>query len=251
MEKRAKIELVVVGQNGNGMWSAFRSDDLTVEGTSEKFQYDQNTMGTRNAVMHKIADFTRALAANGYKGILSVSTIGTVAIKAYQYFKLAAKPDFDVSQLNYNSPKATEEQAKANDEANADLAGAIKFAQANGMMVAFGSTMSASHLELNIPKGVEVNAGDKLTFVNGATEDGITVRGWKNFNRTDEPVIAITQRDGSKTVGLRHPSMNRAEHKKLLNTIVSCWKECPAVAKDATKEKGSFDGLVGKTEEAA
>jgi hypothetical protein len=82
--------------------------------------------------------------------------------------------------------------------------------------------------ELIVPEGVTLQEGQELNFVNGKTEDGITVRGWgETFNRTKMLVE-------SRTVGNRkvfYISINSKQKGDiLLNAMTKqMWAQCPEV----------------------
>lgn len=188
------------------------------------------------------------------KGLhMTVYTTSNNTILARTYRKYASSMDvLDVDAIvnkisssnRYFKPEVddTAERTEQKKESIAALRYFVKAmvnADAHGVYVEINNVHEFNTLVLNVPEDITIEAGDVLKFTNGMSEEGVTVQGWRNFNREKATVY-------SKVLDNRMVYFLYAKNQDKLTPIEQVikdaigkqWAECPNV-----EAKADFDSV--------
>lgn len=129
-----------------------------------------------------------------------------------------------------NTENDTEEltsEKEAMSSAIHDFVEVMVEADMRGLFVEVTKASEFNRLTLNVPDGITLENGQVLTFKNGHTVDGITVNGWKNFNRDKAVVIAHTPKRGGVVYQLVEKNHLSREEQAIRNYLGQMWAKCP------------------------
>lgn len=161
------------------------------------------------------------------------SELITTAMTSGKYFTVNDTDDEDMIALKNESR-----------EAIVDFVNAMIEADEAGLYVEFNKASEFNQLILNVPEDVEIEAGDILKFVDGSTENGITVNGWKNFSRENAKVYTKAE-NGATVYYLYKKSRLTPIEQAQRSALAQQWAKCPAteikVNLDTVQETHGFD----------
>lgn len=160
------------------------------------------------------------------KGVnLNLITLENLAIASYKFAKAWNSGEyFDAEEL---VPATYDEFRK---KAYLNFLAALQNAREKEIIVNVSKVSELNHLNLIIPQGVEVKEGEILQFKDGKARDGISVSGWKNFNRQYAKVEV--KRTENRETGevrnfyyLRNETRNTQTERMMAKSL---WAKCPA-----------------------
>ena len=247
---REQIELIVVGRKNKVRLCSMSPSNPTKAAVNRTIDVPAGKT-VRQTIMETIAaEINKASAgfsAAGKKMAMEIYTNGQVAIKYYQMVPYLKGGHFmtteEIMALSMKKDGTMNNDTDADRGAYDDVAQALAKAFAAGHVVHMQASGTAAFMELILPEGVTVYEGDKLTFVNGVTENGIRVRNWPNGTRANA-VVRIKGATAPRAYISRaeDPEKPWRSLKKLLNTINACWNDLPD-DRDASQENGSEEEL--------
>lgn len=246
-----KINIIAIGRGsredaqGKVALTMYREDSPWLEAVNEETTFDPAEISLRNVLIAKIVDSTRAMLDNGFKGIINVYTLREgIVLKYYEIAKKMSEAHkngtpFDVTSCFYDFMNEGDKAAIA------ELADTIAEALEKGCLFRISDVSLVNYLELVVPEGVELHNGDKLNFVNGTAENGVTVRGWKTFARKDAEVRVMNENRYPVYVLRRSLGQNMPRRQaKLADVVTKLWAKCPQPDMKTTEQKGTAAGLV-------
>jgi hypothetical protein len=250
-ERRAQVQLVVVGRGGEIHVTAMRPDRISAKASNKHYvieeQPDLQGLTLRQALYMKICQgikyYSDAFNAIGKKVSIEVYTVGSIAIKYYQIAsKIAGGAKLNPEDVASTNGKDT----VADFEAYEMVADTILEAVEKGNTVRMIASGLADMLELAVPDGVRVYDGDKLNFVNGSTSNGITVRGWNTCNRQGATVVVRGSKNPRAYIyRAEDPTKPWKALAVLKKTIDGAWNTLPETAVDKSAEEGDEADLIG------
>lgn len=250
-ERRAQMQLVVVGRGGEIHTTAMRADRLGSKAVNHHYviedEQDLAGLTLRQALYMKICQeiqkYSNLFANAGQKVAIEVYTVGSIAIKYYQIAgKIAGGAKLNPEDVASTNGKDT----PADFEAYEMVANTIHDAVAHGNTVRMIASGLADMLELAVPEGVRVFDGDRLNFVNGSTENGITVRGWNTCNRQGALVVVRGSKNPRAYIyRAEDPTKPWKALAVLKKTIDGAWNTLPETAVDKSADEGDEADLIG------
>ena len=249
-ENTKRINMVVVGRGGADTagkvaMTMYRADAPWLDAVNEEVEFDPKDISLRNVIIAKISEKTHELLGAGFVGAINVHTLREGIV--LKYYELAKKISasrnngvpFDLESCYH------EFHTEGDKNAIAELANTIQDALDAGCQFRMGDVSLVNYLELVIPDGAEIKAGDKLTFVQGRTESGISVRSWATFERKNAEVIVMNADSKYPIYVLRRSTgqtMPKAQA-KLADVVTKLWAKCPRPELKTTEQKGTASGL--------
>lgn len=245
--KKAQLSIIVVGRGGKMRICRMRPDIPSAKASNSMLDVPAG-LTLRQAVMQAVADeITKASEAFAKRGVpvnMEIFTIGQVAIKYYQMVPFLKGGNYMTTE---DIEAISSERDNAEDKGSyADLAGAIAKAIAQGNGVHLQASGNAALLELIVPEGVTVYDGQLIDFENGASADGVQVRGWRNCSRKQAKVIVRgTKNPRAYITKAEDPAKPWKGLETLLKTIDGCWNALPATNVDKANDDGTEEELYG------
>ena len=246
-----RINIVAVGRGsrddneGKAALTMYRADAPWMEAANEEITFNPSDISLRNVLIAKIVDATHDLLDSGFVGAINVYTIREGLV--LKYYELSKKISasrregtiFDVSTCYRDF------MTEGDKNAIAELANTIQDALDAGCQFRISDASLVNYVELVVPDGVELHEGDKLDFVNGVAENGVTVRSWKGFERKNAEVhIMNAQSEYPVYVLKRSTAQNMPKAQmKLTDAVNKLWAKCPRPELKTTEQKGTVAGL--------
>lgn len=249
-----KIKRINMGITGRGSaddvegkvaFNMYRADAPWLEAVNEVNTFDPKSISLRNVIIGKIVAKTHELLDAGFVGSINIYTLREGIV--LKYYELAKKISY--SRKNGTIFDVTscyrEFHTDADKEAIKALADTIQDALDAGCQFRMYDISLVNYLELVVPEGVELHAGDKLNFVKGKTENGVSVRSWATFERKDAEVIVMNADNEYPIYVLRRSTsqnMPKAQA-KLADVVTKLWAKCPRPELKTTEQNGTASGL--------
>lgn len=233
--RNGKLSLVVLDKANVGQFKYHQTYQF---GKEETFS---------NAVMAAATEIIKSAINQGKNLMLHTMANATIAYRGYRkYAKLGMDAEAILSRMvdnQYYTP--TDEDSaetialkKASYEAIKGFVEVLADADARGLYVELRAASEFNQIQLVVPEGVQLQAGQIISFVDGTTKDGITAVGWPHFNRSfakvNEKFVG-----GERHFYINQKSDNRLSliDKALKAFFQMQWAECPA----ATVEVAQLD----------
>lgn len=247
-----RINMVVVGRGsrddaeGKVALTMYRADAPYLEAVNEEMAFNPADITLRNAIIAKISEKTHELLGAGFVGSINVYTLREgITLK---YFEIAKKV---AHSRNTGEPFEIEScyrefMTDGDKNAVAELANTLQDALDAGCQFRLSDVSMVNYLELVVPDGVELKAGDKLDFAQGKTANGISVRNWATFERKNAEVIVMNADSEYPIYALKRSTasaMPKAQA-KLADVVTKLWAKCPRPELKTTEQKGTSAGLV-------
>lgn len=214
---KSRIELIVLGRNENvatALYNAAEPTKQVVKNYNVKENFGEGP-SIGDIAMSLVTQQIETLTEKGCTATLSITTLGTVAIKGFQYAQ--QKKEFGVVDPSaLYSEQMIEERQNLVD----DFVAALENAP---FPVVFTNLSEVSRMRLNVPEGLKLKYKEHLTFDQGVCQEyeGITIPTWKNYTG-DQDVQTI----GGEYYFTR-PNSTMA-HKIKVRTITKLYDMCPA-----------------------
>lgn len=246
-----KLNIVAVGRGsredseGTLALTMYREDTPWVDAVNEVTKFNPGEISLRNALIAKIDDAVHTMLEAGFKGVINVYTLREgIVLKYYEIAKKMSEAHkngvpFDVTTCFQDFMTSGDKAAIA------ELAETIKTALDAKCVFRISDVSLVNYLELVVPNGVELHNGDKLNFIDGVAENGVTVRNWKGFARKDAEVRVINENSAYPVYALRRSlgqNMPRRQA-KLADVVTKLWAKCPQAEMRTTEQKGTAAGL--------
>ena len=238
--KKAQLTIIAVGREGKMRVCRMRPDVPNAKASNAMFDVPAGKT-LRQALMtlvsEEIVKASEAFKKAGHSVAIEVYTVGQIAIKYYQMVPYLKGGNFmtDADIEAISSERDTTEDLCAYD----DLAQAVAKVTSAGNTVHLQASGNAKFLELILPEGVEVYDGQVLDFTDGATVDGVTVRGWSKCNRKGVKAVVRGQKNPRAYIHrAADPEKPWRGLETLLKTIDGCWNSLPKAAVDKSNDDG-------------
>lgn len=218
-----KKTMILVGRGNTGCYGELNHE--TLENKAKKFEIQENKFQV--TMYNMVANMINTAIQSQINVTMYVTE--SAALKAAQVFAKCGK-GANIDNKNFLSPLALqdEELQQATYNLCDAVKAAVKYRIEKGGHVEIKSVSMFDKAELIIPNGVEVQRGQELTFVNGSTANGITLRGWgKNFNRNK--IVVESRPSGSKEIFFVTIGSRSKIDSNIRAIITSMWKQCPQV----------------------
>lgn len=239
----------LVGRNGKLSLVVL---DRMVPGKS-RYHAVKEFNGVFNATMLNAAAEVVKNAIGGSQPLV-LHTVDTVAAM-YRYYRKLVKDGFDVDELVetvINGEYYTVNEDDTEDIVNAkgeNKTAAENFlrvmaeADAKGIFIDIQKASEFNQLTLAVPEGVELSQGQILNFINGTSEEGVTVNGWSTFNRKKAVVFERNSLRGGREFFIYRKAQSRLSNmeKGIMAVLRAQWQECPA-AEIAADLEAANDG---------
>lgn len=240
MEKTKKEFAYVglVGRNKTGAVAMITKDNLKYRENSCVYKFSKENY--YEAMYILAAKIVSSAIENGTNIVLySIDPIINNTRKFLSEYKFGQTFDYEAFAEKCVKPKRkfNHYNAEAVEKEKAALASYLltvtKCYIAGNVTIKFEKAKEVDQLVLQVPEGIAVNEGDIISFTGGATKDGITVYGWKDYNRKAAVVKARYERSSSKPIYFIYRNDRTPLGKSKSDMLRYLWSVCPSF--DETK----------------
>ena len=243
MEKTKKEFAYVglVGRNKTGAVAMITKDNLKYRENSCVYKFSKENY--YEAMYILAAKIVSSAIENGTNIVLySIDPIINNTRKFFAEYKFGQTFDYEAFAEQCVKPKRkfNHYNAKAIEKEKAALVSYLltvtKCYIAGSVTIKFEKAKEVDQLVLQIPKGTTVKEGDIISFTDGATKDGITVYGWKDYSRKAAVVKARYERGSLKPVYFIYRNDRTPLGKSKSDMLRYLWSVCPTFDETKTEE---------------